>query len=239
MGISRYKHDNLSSYTLGMTITMELILYKPEITERVYISSSVDENKNMEQLRKLCAKHNIAIEQSDKVFNILSPKGNCFVIGAFKKFSSTLSDEAHIVLVNPADSGNLGNIIRTAIGFGIKNIAIITPAVDIFDPKTVRASMGALFHVNYECFNSIDAYRQKFPRQNLYAFMLGASQPLHSASFIEPYSLIFGNEAKGLPAEYAKFCQAIVIPHTKEIDSLNLNIAASIAMYAATISKWK
>ena len=54
--------------------------------------------------------------------------------------------------------GNMGTIIRTCVGFGIKNLAVIEPAVDIFNPKVVRASMGAVFHVNICRYDSFDTY---------------------------------------------------------------------------------
>jgi len=168
----------------------------------------------------------------------ISPKGNCFVIGMFRKFEAPLMNESHLLFFNPADAGNLGSILRTAVGFGIRNVALIKPAVDVFDPKTIRASMGALFQINFEYFDDIDSYRQKFINNSLYAFMLDAQTPLHLTKFVKPYTLVFGNEASVLPVEYASFCETVVIPHSHEIDSLNLTIAVSIAMYTTTISDW-
>ena len=179
------------------------------------------------------------METNDKAFNILSPKGNCFVIGEFRKFAGMLSEGSHIVLVNPSDAGNLGTILRTAAGFGVTDIAIIKPAVDHFDPKTVRASMGALFHTEVEAFDSIEAYRSRFPERTLYAFMLKASTPLTEMEFAEPCSLVFGNEATGLPDCFADFCTPVIIRHSRAIDSLNLPMAAGIAMYEFTKKQWK
>lgn len=216
-----------------MTLTMELLICRPNILEKVYISSSIEENVNTERLRSLCKKSNIKIETNDKAFNILTHKGNCYVIGVFHKFKTSLFEGSHIVLVNPADAGNVGNIVRTAVAFGFQNCAIIKPAVDLFDPKTVRASMGAIFHINFELFDSIVEYRARYPNQNLFAFMLTSNNPINEQRFDEPYSLIFGNEATGLPHEYEDFCKTVIIPQSNRVDSLNLTIAASIAMYVA------
>ena len=57
-----------------------------------------------------------------------------------------LDDANHVVLVNPGDMGNMGTIIRTMLGFNYSNLAIIKPGVDVFDPRVIRASMGALFN---------------------------------------------------------------------------------------------
>lgn len=231
MRISKYKRDSDFSYTLGATLTIELIRCMPQAVIEVYISSKT---QTIDTLDELCKKNGIPISVNDKAFNILSPKGNCFVIGVFKKFNNEITAGNHIVLVNPSDAGNMGTIIRTAVGFGINNIAVISPAVDIFDPKVVRASMGAVFHLNFTYYRSFSEYALNFRGNNFYSFMLRRSKPLDGTEFIKPYSLIFGNEATGLPDNFADFSIPVKILHTSAIDSLNLPIAASIAMFSAT-----
>ena len=142
----------------------------------------------------------------------------------------------HIVLVNPSDSGNLGTILRTALGFGLVNIAIIRPAVDSDDPRVTRASMGAAFSLNVRHFDSFDQYRAEFPERQLFPFMLTGAVPLDEAvkKVSGPFSLIMGNEASGLPDEFATYGISTLIPHSGKIDSHNLAIAAGIGMYAFT-----
>lgn len=238
--IQRYKHDSDISWTLGATLTIELLNCRPNQVTRVFFSSLLEQSDAIKNLISLCNQHHIPIEINDKIFNILSPKGNCYVIAEFRKYTGKLSDESHIVLVNPSDMGNLGTILRTATGFGIQNIAIIRPSVDCFDPKTIRASMGALFHTEIEYFDSIQEYCSKFPKHLRYAFMLSKSaKPLTDIKFQEPCSLIFGNEARGLPAEYAEFCEPVIIKHLSNIDSLNLSMAVGIAIFEYTRNKIK
>jgi|LSQX01.3.fsa_nt_gb TrmH family RNA methyltransferase len=232
--IQRYKRDLDVSYTLGAALTFELVKCRPERVTRVFLSSSADLTDGMVKLKDLCDKNHIEVETNDKAFNILSPKGNCFVIGEFEKTSFNLEKSSHIVLVNPSDAGNLGTIVRTAAGFGINNIAIIKDAVDFYNPAVIRASMGAAFHVHVEYFDKIEDYISNFPENERYAFMLSASIPLGDVAAAEPFSLIFGNEAAGLPDYFAEFCTPVVIKHTNKIDSLNLPIAAGIAMYEFT-----
>ncbi|MBQ1985160.1 MAG: TrmH family RNA methyltransferase [Clostridia bacterium] len=238
MKIARYKHEAETSYALGATLTYELIKKRPESVVRVFIKSTLTKTAAVLKLMELCRQKKIPVLENDKAFNVLSPKGNCFVIGEFKKFADPLKKGSHIVLVNPSDAGNLGTILRTAVGFGLDQIAIVRPAVDFFDPKTVRASMGAAFGVNVQYFDTIEAYRETFPENRLYAFMLSASRPIHNIKITEPYSLVFGNEATGLPDVFASFCQSVIIPHSNGIDSLNLPIAAGIAMYEFTKALW-
>jgi len=238
MKVQRYKHDLDHSYALGATLTYELLKNAPQLASRVYISSATEKTDALEKLLDMCRKHSIPVETNDKAFNILSPKGNCFVIGEFRKQETRIRKGSHVVLVNPSDAGNLGTILRTATGFGLTDIAIVRQAVDFYDPRTIRASMGAAFHVRVEYFDTIEDYIARFPENKLYAFMLTASVPIHGLEITEPYSLVFGNEATGLPDRYADFCRSVIIPHSHDIDSLNLPIAASIAMYEFTKNRW-
>ncbi len=239
MKIQRYRHDSEVSYTLGATLTYEMLKTRPEIVNRLFIRPSTDRSGGIGEILDFAASKGIRIEESEKAFNILSPKGNCYLIGEFQKKEARILPGNHIVLVNPSDAGNFGTIVRTATGFGIKDIAVIRQAVDFFDPRTVRATMGAAFHVRVEYFDTIEDYIKRFDSNLRYAFMLTASTPLPKVEKKGPYSLIFGNEATGLPEEYADFCESVRINHSGEIDSLNLPMAAGIAMYEFTKPDWE
>ena len=233
--MKRYKREDPVSYALGITLTFEMLKFAPNSSRRVYIHSQMERGEAFAKLETLCKSLNIPMEFSDKPFNILSQKENCYVIGEFEKFSRKLSgSDSHIVLVNPSNAGNMGTIMRSATGFGVTNLAIIRQAVDPFDPKTVRASMGAIFRMNVEEFSSFDEYKQKYSERNLYPFMLKAKKKLPETEFKEPFSLIFGNEATGLPDSFLNEGTSVIIPHSDRIDSLNITIAASIAVYEAT-----
>ena len=149
--MKKYKKEDLESYTLGTTLTLELLNKKVNLVKRVYIHSKQEKNETLDKILNICNKNKIEVIYSDKIINTLSEKENCYVIGVFKKYESKLDySKNHIVLVNPSNMGNLGTIIRSAVGFGILNIAIIKPAVDLFSPKVIRSSMGAIFNVNIE-----------------------------------------------------------------------------------------
>jgi TrmH family RNA methyltransferase len=137
------------------------------------------------------------------------------------------------VLVNPGDMGNLGTIMRTMLGFGLADLALVRPAADIFDPRSVRASMGALFALRCCYFDTFEDYSGR-SSHNLYPFMTDGEVQLRKAAFQEPFSLIFGNESSGLPPEYRGIGTSVTIAHTQRIDSLSLPVAAAIALYEAT-----
>ena len=229
--IKTYKKECDYSYTLGAFLTIELLKFKPEHAFYVAVSSKADESEGVKKIRALCAKSNIPCETNDKQIEKVSPKQNCFAVGFFKKYECKLSSvDRQLVLVNPSDAGNLGTILRTAVGFNTPDIAIIKPAVDIFEPKTVRASMGAIFHANFKYFDSFEDYK-KLGKRNFYPFMLTGAKPLPNLTLQKPYSLVFGNEGSGLPECFKDEGQTVIIPQSKLIDSLNLQTAVAIALY--------
>lgn len=233
--MKRYKREDEVSYSLGITLTFELLNYASEYATKVYIHSQMDRGEVFEKLKELCVKKQVPMEFSDKPFNILSQKENCFCIGEFKKFERKVEKGSnHVVLNNPSNAGNMGTIMRSAAGFGITDLIIITPAVDHFDPKTVRASMGAIFRINISVFSSFEDYAKEYGNREMYPFMLKAKKQLSQLEVKKPYSLIFGNEATGLPDEFLEVGTSVIISHSDRIDSLNLPIAASIALYEAT-----
>lgn len=233
-GFKRYRKDDPVSYSLGITLTFELLRYKTEYVNTVYVHSTMKEGDTYNKLRTICREAGIPIRQTDKIFHVLSQKENCYVIGEFRKFPGKLEkDASHIVLVSPSNAGNMGTIMRSALGFELNQMAIVRPAVDAFDPKVVRASMGAVFSTEFQYFDSFDEYLEQFGQRELYPFMLQAQITLPEIGPSGTYSLIFGNEATGLPEEFLDIGTSVIIPHSKRIDSLNLPIAASIAMYAA------
>ena len=233
--MKRYKREDPVSYALGITLTFELLKFAPETARRVYIHSLMEHGESYDKLMSLCKDLKVETVFSDKPFNILSQKENCYVIGEFdKKFTPLDENASHIVLNNPSNAGNLGTIMRSAAGFGITDLAIIRPAVDPYDPKTVRASMGAVFRLNVSEYDSFDSYVQNAGSREIYPFMLQASKKLKDTDFKKPFSLLFGNEATGLDDSFLNVGTSVIIPHSDRIDSLNLPIAASIALYEAT-----
>lgn len=232
--VGKYRKDGECSYALGTTIVFELLKNNIKC-DCLYVHSKFRENEYTTQIFKMAEAKSIEIIYSDKIFNTLSDKENCFLIGKFKKYTMQLQvEDNHVVLVNISNSGNLGTIMRTSLGFGIRNIAIIGQSVDIFDPKTIRASMGAIFSLNVELFNNFEQYQAKFSTHSYYPFMLKAKTQLHNVKFASPYSLIFGNESSGLDDEFLNIGTPIIIKHENTIDSLNLAISVAIAIFHAT-----
>jgi len=225
------------SYAPGIFPATECLNNAPKRCMRLLLSSASEKSEGAQKLRSAAENCGVRVEIADRALERISRKENCFAAMVYKKQEGVFSENApHVVLVNPSDSGNLGTILRTALGFGLMNIAIIRPAVDSDDPRVTRASMGAAFSLNVRHFDSFEDYRREFPERQLFPFMLTGAVPLAEAvkKVDGPFSLVFGNEANGLPDVFAEYGISTLIPHSGKIDSLNLAIAAGIGMYAFT-----
>ena len=224
------------SYAPGYFPAAECLLRAPELCRRVLLSSRAEGTEAAEKLKALCAERNVRTEIADRALARISGKENCFAAAVFaKRETPPRPGRPQVLLVNPSDCGNLGTILRTALGFGVEDAALIRPCADVFDPRTVRASMGALFQLRVSVWDSFEQWEAANPGRPLYPFMLQASVPMEEALAEElppDWTLVFGNEGSGLPEAYAKRGRPVRIPSNDRVDSLNLSIAAGIGIYA-------
>ncbi len=234
--LSGYKAELDYSYAPGFFPALECLTARPDKARRVLISTGAAGREGTEKLTALAREIGIRVETADRVLSRISGKENCHAAAVFAKFEDRLDPECpHVVLHQPGDSGNAGTILRTALGLGVRDLAMIRPCVDLFDPRTVRASMGSLFRMRVRVYDSFETYRQEMGERAYYPFMLDASVPLGEAlrdGVPRRRTLIFGNEGRGLPPEFAKVGRPVRIPSNDQVDSLNLAIAAGIGIYA-------
>jgi RNA methyltransferase, TrmH family len=223
------------SYSMGVYPLLDLLKFHGESLLEVVLHSDASKSEGVKQILAYCEEKEIPVITSDKIISKIAYKPNTYAIGVFTKYESSLDPGVpHIVLDQPRNMGNMGTIIRTMVGLGITDIAMIRPAVDIFDPKVVRSSMGAFFQVNFEYFSTFNEYKRKFPQtdtREYYPFMLDGSKDIKEIEFTKTPSIIMGNESKGLAKEYENVGIPVFIPHNDKIDSLNLSVATSIALW--------
>ncbi len=230
----KYGKESEYSFAFGFFPVFELLNHRSGDVIKVVLSAKAEKSEGAKKLRMLCAEKRIAVSIEDKTLARISPKENVFAAGIFRKYSSPIQKSgAQLVLNCPENAGNLGTIIRTMIGFNACDIALIRPAVDIFDPACVRASMGGLFQANFSYFDSFEGYLREHPKRNIYLFMTSGEKSVRQAEFQRPVSLVFGSESSGLPEEFKKYGKSVYIPQSSGIDSLNVSVAAGIGLYEA------
>ena len=222
------------SYQLGVFPSLMLLEARPECASRLLLHPQGLENEGVIKLREMCASLGVREELAERVLRRESKKDNCFAGLVFNKYECALDPSlCHAVLCQISDAGNAGTAMRSLLGFGVRDVAVVKPCVDVFDPHVLRASMGAFFKLRVKVYDTFDDYRAGFPDRPLYPFMLDASKPLNEVARAAkpPFSLVFGNEQTGLPAVFSTLGQAVRIPQSDEIDSLNLAVAVSVGTY--------
>jgi len=233
--LKKYQRKFDYSYAFGTYPTIDLLKHKREFVLKVLLNSHNDGSDGVQEVQKLCSELGIKIEVQDRAIEKIAFKENTYTVGVFKKYECELNGEKnHLVLVEPRNMGNLGTIIRTMLGFNVRDLAIIKPAADIFDPKVVRSTMGAIFQVNFKYYESIEEYLREFSNRHIYTFMLDGAKDIREVKFEEPFSMIQGSESSGLPGEFKGLGQSVYIPQSKDIDSLNLSVATAIGLWESS-----
>ena len=139
-----------------------------------------------------------------------------------------ISANTILLIDNVRDPSNLGTILRTCLAFGVKDIVLSENTVDLYNPKTLRASEGAIFSLNIlrdNLLNFISKYKEyKVLSTSLIANDLSA---LDNTKKI----IVIGNEGNGVSKEILDISDEYLKIPIKNIDSLNVAIATSIILY--------
>lgn len=140
-----------------------------------------------------------------------------------------------LVVDGVQDPGNLGTIIRTADAAGAGGVLLLRGTVDLYNPKTLRSTMGSLFHVpvvrNLEAAEFLEAVARAGIR--LYAGQPRATKNLFQADLREPCAFTLGSEGRGPRAEIAARAEGLQIPMPGRAESLNVAVAAAVMLYEA------
>ncbi|AWT60708.1 MAG: 23S rRNA (uridine(2479)-2'-O)-methyltransferase [Candidatus Moanabacter tarae] len=232
-----YRKDSDISYTVGVYPTIELLTKRPDLAERVLTSTEIVPSEGYTRIHTLCSKLSLNLEKNDRLIARLCSRKDCHALGIFRKTNPPLvPDSHHILLHRPTGRGNAGTIIRSMAGFGLRNLILIRPAVDLWHPSVIRASMGSLFQIGFRYFDSIEEY---FSYAKLPRFVLSKEGKvcLSDLKVKSTSVFIFGNEGEGIPPNTAEGATTVRINQTDGIDSLNLSVAAGITLYSLSRKK--
>lgn len=141
-----------------------------------------------------------------------------------------------LILEDIQDPGNLGTIVRSGEGAGLSGIIMSSHTVDIFNPKTIRATMGSIYRVPFIYTDDLaDAVRTvKNAGIKTYAAHLAGKTAYDKENYRGASAFLIGNEGNGLSRETADLADLYVrIPMLGEVESLNAGVAAALFMYEA------
>jgi len=193
-------------------------------------SNYLKENKKVETLTN---------KDFQKISGTVNPQGIAAVFHKpiqLKQWTLNLKTQLVVCLENVSDPGNVGTIIRNCDWFGIKDIILSTTCADVFNPKTIRSSVGSIFHVNVyfsgNLFNDLNVLKN-----NGYKILSAA---LHGKNVFN-YKLtgktiiVLGNEANGISKNILNSSNEIItIPKIGKAESLNVANASSVILAELT-----
>jgi len=217
--------DKLVKEFLSAQIKIKTLIAKPE-----FISSlTSDLTRFVHEFEE------VSFEELKQISTLKTPHNALAVVGMpeRKMNASEILSQFCVALDFVQDPGNLGTIIRAAAWFGIRNIVCSADCVDVYNPKVIQASMGALIHVNvfYSDLKNLfeSAAKSKVP---IFGTML-EGESIYDHKLDKKGIILMGNESKGISEELIPFItEKIKIPKFSNarfgIDSLNVGMAASV-----------
>ncbi|MGG1554508.1 TrmH family RNA methyltransferase [Paenibacillus ferrarius] len=167
-----------------------------------------------------------------------TPQGVVAIVAKPAVGADALLAGAHdlvVVLDGVQDPGNLGTIIRSADAVGANAVVLGRGTVDLYNPKTIRSTMGSLYHlpiVEADLAELLPRARERGVR--LVTTSLQAQRSCYETDLREPAWLILGNEAKGVSPGVASLSDVqVIIPMQGQAESLNVAMAATVLLFEA------
>ncbi len=240
-GLFRFDGMKLFSEAVKRELDLEYVIINEERQEEIFkhirpmieeknintllVSESVFEKLTEEKSPEgiICvAKHLDKLHKTDTIENAV-------------KFSEDIIKERILLLESVRDAGNLGTIIRCANAFGIDRLIISSDCADLYNPKTIRGAMGAIFAQRIDIVRSIpDAVKAlRGAGCRVFATALNRdAKKLGTFEFQDGDCVLVGNEGHGLSHDACDACdECIFIPMNEDTESLNASVAASICMW--------
>ena len=144
-----------------------------------------------------------------------------------------------VVLAGVQDPGNAGTILRTGEAFGATGALLLQGTVRPENPKLLRASAGSAFRLPHQhglpYGQALELLRHH--GVGLYATVAGARKTLDEVDFRAPLAVAIGAEGAGVPEPILAAAQAVAIPHTRRVESLNAAVAAGIFLYRTAVAR--
>lgn len=203
--------------------------------ECLLISDEFLNNKNVQQMLSLYEVNYMIVKDDLLIKNLLtvSPQGIAAIINKPKWIKELVLKEKTILVIDGVqDPGNLGTIFRTALGASVGGIFCLKGTVDIYNEKTLRSTMGAIFSLPIFYMDDPVELAKLLKEENftLVVADMGGSQKYFTYNYPDKVALVLGNEANG-PVNFRNTDITISIPLDPRLESLNVAVAAGIILY--------
>lgn len=207
--------------------------------KEVYVSESFYEKGTAKEKIEQCNYEILSDELFKKVSDTQTPQG---VLCVMEQYHYELEDlfqkenPLFLILEDIQDPGNLGTMVRTAEGAGVDGIIMTKGTVDIYNPKTIRSTMGSVYRMPFFYTDDLLGVMKQLQERKvkLYAAHLKGNQFYHQMDFQGATAFLIGNEGNGLKDDTAAAADVYMkIPMEGKVESLNAAVASVILMYEA------
>ena len=241
----KYRTQNGLYLAEGLRTAEEAVAYKA-VETLFYVATDDErtmrllEDAAAQNIKLVCVSENVM----KKIADTETPQG---IIAVCKmrqpKLENLLaSGKMLLVLDRVGDPGNIGTMLRTADAAGIGGLVLLKGCADIYAPKTVRSSMGSLFHIPVLSGVSKQEFvsAAKKAGYDLLVTCLDGADNLYKADLSGRIAFVMGNEAGGVSETLLeKADKRVYIPMAGRAESLNVAMAAGIVMFEALRRKVK
>lgn len=141
-----------------------------------------------------------------------------------------------LVLESIQDPGNMGTMIRTAEGVGIDGVILSSDCVDMYNPKTIRSTMGSIYRVPFFMAKDLTEVLGELKRAGIctFAACLGENRSYEEEDYTKGTAFLLGNEGNGISPELASCADTLIrIPMEGKLESLNVSVASAVLLYEA------
>lgn len=181
----------------------------------------------------------IKVQEFKKISDTVNSQGIAAVFQIPRRESqlNQIKSSPVVCLENISDPGNVGTILRNCDWFGIDNIILLKGCAEIYNPKTIRASMGAVFHLNI--FSEIAFDFLSNLKLNDYKILVAdlKGENIYSLKFPRKSIIIFSNEASGPSSDLLKISDYLItIPKYGKAESMNVASASAVILSQLKIS---
>lgn len=224
----------------GARLCVDALVSGVQIERFFFSGSAADKYTDAVEKLEAAAAHSYIVEDSvlPALSDTKSPQGIFCVCKMLDKNTDLVKMDKYgrtLALEDIQDPANMGAILRTAEALGIGGVILSQGCCDLFSPKTLRASMGAVFRLPVQIVENL---AQQAEQLNSLGMRTYASVPDRSAlpvtevDFSEGAVVLIGNEGNGLKPETAAACShRVTIPMKGRAESLNAAVAASVLMW--------
>lgn len=229
--------DEFNEYIVeGVKLIREAIMENCNIKTIVVCDNCNQMDKIDQDLLYDIAKYN-CIYVDEKVFSSITdvqkPQGILAVLEKKNKEGIDFSEDIIIALDDVQDPGNIGTILRSIDSSGLKQIILSKRSADVYNPKVVRSTMGAIFRLNIvETDNIVSTLKNiKKHKFQIVSSALDAEKLIYDIDYKKKV-IVIGNEANGISKEVMDLSDIKVkIPMIGKTESLNAAVASSIILY--------